>query len=64
MRRSLAGSLGRLGPASVTLLQLHNGITARRGEIAASLTPHEVLGRVLRGACSACGPTAWRASSG
>jgi aryl-alcohol dehydrogenase-like predicted oxidoreductase len=27
----------------VTLLQLHNGVTARRGEIAASLTPADVL---------------------
>src|SRR4051794_16148236 len=46
VRRSLAGSLGRLGLESVTLLQLHNGITARRGEIAASLTPQDILGRV------------------
>jgi L-galactose dehydrogenase/L-glyceraldehyde 3-phosphate reductase len=46
VRRSLAGSLARLGLDSVTLLQLHNGITARRGEIAASLTPQDVLGGV------------------
>jgi aryl-alcohol dehydrogenase-like predicted oxidoreductase len=44
VRRSLAASLGRLGLPAVTLLQLHNGITARRGEVAASLTPEDVLG--------------------
>lgn len=46
VRRSLTASLGRLGLSSVTLLQLHNGVTARRGEIAASLTPGDVLGVV------------------
>jgi aryl-alcohol dehydrogenase-like predicted oxidoreductase len=46
VRRSLAASLGRLGMASVTLLQLHNGITPGRGDIAASLTPRDVLGGV------------------
>lgn len=44
VRRSLAGSLTRLGLPSVTLLQLHNGITTRQGAIAASLTPADVLG--------------------
>lgn len=44
VRRSLEGSLSRLQLPAVTLLQLHNGITARRGEIPASLTPSEVLG--------------------
>jgi L-galactose dehydrogenase/L-glyceraldehyde 3-phosphate reductase len=44
VRRSLAGSLARLGLSAVTLLQLHNGITARRGDVPASLTPADVLG--------------------
>lgn len=44
VRRSLAGSLNRLGLPAVTLLQLHNGITLERGQIAASLTPADVLG--------------------
>jgi aryl-alcohol dehydrogenase-like predicted oxidoreductase len=44
VRRSLAGSLTRLGLPAVTLLQLHNGITSERGQIAASLTPADVLG--------------------
>lgn len=46
VRRSLASSLARLGLERVTLLQLHNGITSRRGEIAASLTPADVRGGV------------------
>lgn len=46
VRRSLAGSLARLGLPRVTLLQLHNGITCERGAIAASLTPADVLGGV------------------
>lgn len=46
VRRSLQDSLTRLGLSSVTLLQLHNGITARRGEIAAALTTEDVLGKV------------------
>jgi aryl-alcohol dehydrogenase-like predicted oxidoreductase len=45
VRRSLAASLARLGMSQVTLLQLHNGITAQRGTIAASLSPDDVLGR-------------------
>src|SRR5262249_2948197 len=44
VRRSLEGSLSRLGLPAVTLLQLHNGITARRGDVPASLTPEDVLG--------------------
>jgi L-galactose dehydrogenase/L-glyceraldehyde 3-phosphate reductase len=43
VRRSLAGSLARLGLPAVTLLQLHNGVTPRRGEVPASLTPADVL---------------------
>jgi D-threo-aldose 1-dehydrogenase len=43
VRRSLAASLARLGLSHVTLLQLHNGITAKRGTIAASLSPDDVL---------------------
>jgi len=46
VRRSLAASLGRLGLSHVTLLQLHNGITAERGTIAASLSPDDVIGGV------------------
>jgi aryl-alcohol dehydrogenase-like predicted oxidoreductase len=42
VRRSLAGSLQRLGVTAVTLLQIHNGITEQRGGIAASLTPGDV----------------------
>jgi aryl-alcohol dehydrogenase-like predicted oxidoreductase len=42
--RSVASSLERLGLPAVTLLQLHNGITRQRGEVAASLTPEDVLG--------------------
>lgn len=43
VRRSLAGSFARLGVHCVTLLQLHNGITDKRGAIAASLAPADVL---------------------
>ena len=43
VRRSVAESLQRLG-APITLLQLHNGITARRGDEPASITPADVLG--------------------
>lgn len=42
VRRSLEGSLARLGVNAVTLLQLHNGLTLQRGAIAASLTPEDV----------------------
>jgi aryl-alcohol dehydrogenase-like predicted oxidoreductase len=44
VRHSLAGSLARLGCSAVALVQLHNGITEHRGDIAASLTPADVLG--------------------
>jgi aryl-alcohol dehydrogenase-like predicted oxidoreductase len=44
VRRSLAGSLERLGLARVTLLQLHNSITAGRGNEPTSITPDDVLG--------------------
>jgi aryl-alcohol dehydrogenase-like predicted oxidoreductase len=43
VRRSLRESFARLGLPAVTLLQLHNGIAARRGAIAAALTPDDVL---------------------
>jgi L-galactose dehydrogenase/L-glyceraldehyde 3-phosphate reductase len=45
MRKSIEGSLSRLGVSKVTLLQLHNAITAARGEEATSLTPRDVLGK-------------------
>jgi aryl-alcohol dehydrogenase-like predicted oxidoreductase len=44
VRRSLTGSLQRLRLSRVTLLQLHNSITIRRGDEPTSLTPHDVLG--------------------
>lgn len=47
VRRSVEGSLQRLGVHRVTLLQLHNAITAERGQEATSLTPRDVLGPVL-----------------
>jgi aryl-alcohol dehydrogenase-like predicted oxidoreductase len=43
-RRSLEGSLRRLGLSRVTLLQLHNSITPGRGDLHTSLTPADVLG--------------------
>lgn len=43
-RRSVAASLERLHLPRVSLLQLHNAITARRGEEPTSLTPADVLG--------------------
>jgi aryl-alcohol dehydrogenase-like predicted oxidoreductase len=43
-RESVAASLGRLGMRRVTLLQLHNSLTARRGDEPTSLTPEDVLG--------------------
>jgi len=43
VRRSLEGSLQRLQADKVTLLQLHNAITAERGSEAASITPDDVL---------------------
>ncbi len=44
VRRSIDGSLERLGVERVTLLQLHNAITAERGQEATSLTPRDILG--------------------
>lgn len=44
VRRSVESSLGRLRLPRVTLLQLHNSITARRGDEPTSLTPADVLG--------------------
>lgn len=44
VRRSVEESLSRLEVSSVALLQLHNGITARRGEEPTSITPGDVLG--------------------
>ena len=43
-RPSFEGSLRRLGVRQVTLLQLHNSITGRRGEEPTSITPDDVLG--------------------
>lgn len=43
-RASFEGSLRRLGLRRVTLLQLHNAITGRRGEEPTSITPEDVLG--------------------
>jgi aryl-alcohol dehydrogenase-like predicted oxidoreductase len=45
VRSSVAGSLARLGLEQVTLLQLHNSITAKRGDAPTSVTPQDVLGR-------------------
>jgi aryl-alcohol dehydrogenase-like predicted oxidoreductase len=43
VRRSLAASLERLQLPRVTLLQLHNSITRRRGDEPTSITPDDVL---------------------
>ena len=43
VRRSFADSLKRLRLPRVTLLQLHNSITQRRGDEPTSITPSEVL---------------------
>lgn len=43
IRRSVDESLQRLKVSSVTLLQLHNGITAGRGDEPASITPDDIL---------------------
>lgn len=45
VRRSVEESLQRLRVTSVTLLQLHNGITAIRGTEPASITPADILSR-------------------
>lgn len=44
VRASFSGSLARLGLPRVTLLQLHNSITTRRGDEPTSITPADVLG--------------------
>jgi L-galactose dehydrogenase/L-glyceraldehyde 3-phosphate reductase len=44
MHSSVAASLERLRVKSITLLQVHNSITARRGDEPTSLTPRDVLG--------------------
>jgi L-galactose dehydrogenase/L-glyceraldehyde 3-phosphate reductase len=44
VRRSVEASLARLRAPSVTLLQLHNGLTARRDDEPFSITPGDVLG--------------------
>ncbi len=41
---SIDASLRRLKRPQVTLLQLHNSITARRGDLPTSITPDDVLG--------------------
>ena len=44
IRRSVESSLQRLRLPRVTLLQLHNSITAERGDEPTSITPRDVLG--------------------
>src|SRR6478735_12661171 len=44
---SVKSSLLRLGVGRVSLLQLHNSVTARRGDEPTSLTPADVLHQVL-----------------
>ena len=44
IERSLARSLERLNTGHIDLFQLHNHVTARRGEIRDSLSLHDVLG--------------------
>jgi aryl-alcohol dehydrogenase-like predicted oxidoreductase len=44
VRESFVGSLARLQLPRVTLLQLHNAVTARRGQEPTSITPDDVLG--------------------
>lgn len=43
IRRSVEGSLRRLGVSSITLLQLHNGLTAKRDDEPFAITPADVL---------------------
>jgi aryl-alcohol dehydrogenase-like predicted oxidoreductase len=43
VRASVEGSLDRLRRPHVTLLQLHNSVTRRRGDLHTSLAPDEVL---------------------
>lgn len=45
IRRSVEESLQRLRVSSVTLLQLHNGITAGRSDEPAAITPEDILSR-------------------
>ncbi|MFO0946123.1 MAG: aldo/keto reductase [Planctomycetota bacterium] len=45
VRSSLHGSLARLGVPKVSLLQIHNSITPRRGDLPTSITPADVLNR-------------------
>ena len=45
IHKSVEASLSRLRLPKVTLLQLHNSITAERGAQPTSLTPEDVLGR-------------------
>lgn len=45
VKRSVAGSLKRLKRERVTLLQVHNSITKRRGDLATSITVEDVIGR-------------------
>lgn len=45
IRRSVDESLQRLRVSSVALLQLHNGITAERGDEPAAITPADILSR-------------------
>jgi L-galactose dehydrogenase/L-glyceraldehyde 3-phosphate reductase len=44
VRASVAASLRRLRVSAITLLQVHNSITERRGDESTSLTPRDVLG--------------------
>ena len=44
IRKSVDHSLRRLRLPRVTLLQLHNSLTPRRGDEPTSITPHDVLG--------------------
>ena len=43
VRRSVEGSVRRLGVTSVALLQLHNSVTRQRGDQSTSITPDDVL---------------------
>lgn len=45
VRESLSASLERLSLKHITLLQLHNSITERRGDEPDSVSPQDVLGR-------------------
>jgi aryl-alcohol dehydrogenase-like predicted oxidoreductase len=43
VKTSVASSLDRLGLARVAMVQLHNSITARRGDLPTSVTPRDAL---------------------